>query len=264
MTYQQFLDNFDRINEYSPAILLCCLAYTFLCLFLFISDYNLGDRSLLHLHKRTDNKKFLIVNHVVSLLFCLQFVTFTLTYHNPMSYIYGMDEASNNTFKTTEMDRLNFAILSGYFIYDTVALFIHILFIEGSRFDLMTLFHHFFAVTACIYAITQDSDGYFMVQGIICLESSNPFYQIYRILQHTKWDLGWIETANSILFITAYTVLRMGCGLHLCWYTWYHNKAAYCQILGNAGAFISVWWFREIVEWVWKNSKMMRKQKKSC
>ena len=268
MTFQQFQDNFDRVYEYLPWMLGSFIFYCLLCCTITASDYLIGKyygKSPLNLHKRSTNKAFLIGNHMTSLLFSVQFTLFSLTYHNPLP-THWYDESTKYT---KDYDRINFAIIAGYFVYDTLALSIHMLFIEGSRADGLTLFHHFWGTIANIYAITQDIDGYFMIQGTLCLESSGPYYHMYRIIQHTKYDLGIINLLNNILFFTSYTFTRICIGSYLAWFVWYYSKAAYCQILGNVGVIVSVIWYKEIVAWLYHNvinppKKNVNDEKKQC
>jgi len=107
--------------------------------------------------------------------FAIYFITLTLTMHNPLSY----PKAGS---PTTDNMRRVCAIGAGQYFYDTVVLGLY-----SHKLDRMTAFHHVVTICAMFYSIASHIDGYYMIQGTFIVELTNPFYNLYRVLQYIEY-----------------------------------------------------------------------------
>eukprot|EP01083_Nonionella_stella_P248277 859786_1 len=195
-------------------------------------------------------KKFLVINHMVSLIYLLYFLWKTLSFHdlNPMHYPLTNVPA---TFETQNV----FAFALGYTIYDSIALYIFQPFTVKDKSihvgnDLLNYLHHGVGVIGLTFTITQTQDTYFMLQGITLQEISSVPYHIYRIMQYMECGPSKVDIINKVLFFISWGVLRCALGLHLEYYIWNKNISYYCLVFGGLALTWSLIWFCQMIGWV--------------
>jgi len=197
------------------------------------------------LWKEVRQKRFLVVNHFTSLVFSCIYLSLVLSYHSPWpsSYTTGLS-------LTSPYDRLICAITTGHYIYD-LACVVGYGTVTG-RYDTSIIIHHISAALGLTAVIVTPHDGYFMIQGTLLAETSNPFYNMYRMLQYANAPPSAFDLVNKLLFAATYFIFRVLVGGHLIWVCIRDRRMWFCIMSGGLTWLLSVFWFSQILSWVRK------------